>query len=43
MMHLTQPELHSLATRLVREYPFQPSEVERMTLDDILWWLNGGT
>ncbi len=28
-----------LARRLALECRFQPSEIERMTLDDMLWWL----
>lgn len=40
MLHLTPRQLRNLARRLAREYAFQPSGIDGMTLDDILWWLD---
>jgi hypothetical protein len=39
MPQVTPQQLRSLARRLAREYAFQPSEIDGMTLEDILWWL----
>ena len=39
MLQVTPAQLRSLARRLAREYAFQPSEIDGMTLEDILWWL----
>lgn len=41
MLRLSPRQLRALATRLARDYGFQPSEIDRMTLDDMLWWLEG--
>ncbi|SFU79738.1 hypothetical protein SAMN05216552_101030 [Pseudoduganella namucuonensis] len=40
MLRLSPRQVRGLATRLAREYGFQPSEIDRMTLDDMLWWLD---
>jgi hypothetical protein len=39
MLGLTPAQVRMLAQRLALEYGFQPSEIDRMTLDDVLWWL----
>jgi hypothetical protein len=39
MLSLTPVQLRRLAQRLASEYAFQPSEIDRMTLEDMLWWL----
>lgn len=39
MLRLNPGQLRMLARRLARDYAFQPSEIDRMTLQDILWWL----
>lgn len=41
MLQVTPPQLRSLARRLAREYAFQPSEIDGMTLEDMVWWLDG--
>lgn len=39
MLRLTPQQMRRLAQRLATEYAFQPSEIDRMTLEDMLWWL----
>ena len=41
MLSLKPEQVRRLARRLASEYAFQPSEIDRMTLDDMLWWLEG--
>lgn len=41
MLNLTPEQVRRLAQRLAGEYAFQPSEIDRMTLEDMVWWLDG--
>jgi hypothetical protein len=36
---MTTLELKTLARQLARELHFSPSEIDRMTLYDVVWWL----
>jgi hypothetical protein len=36
---VTTTELKLLARRLAAELHFQPSEIDRLTIADALWWL----
>lgn len=38
-MTATETELKRLAKRLAVELHFQPSEIDRLTVADAVWWL----
>lgn len=41
-MMRTPPEtVRLIARRLAMELHFQPAEIDRLTLDEALWWLGG--
>lgn len=42
MTRTTPSRMRQLARRLAIELGFQASELERMTLGDLLWWLAEG-